>query len=372
MNSRQRVITALNHQETDRVPFDCPLGYTAYQNLVRYLDFKEPVPLKATNPDLNVRPSLELLKELNVDVVYIGLSGSGDEPFFSYGMDRYVDEWGIGYRKIEGNFAISYEAVDHPLKDARLEDLQDYPWPNPLDPARIDGLEERCRLLFENTDLAIIGRFNTPIFEQAFLLRGFEQLLIDVLSDPEFACALLDKTTEIAIGMLDAGMNCCGKYLQILRLAGDDMGHQQGTIFSPRVFRSVIKPRFARLYHHAKTLLGRFHPQGKLMAHTDGDVYALIPDYLEMGLDVLNPVQPRVSHMEHEVLKREFGDRLSFHGGIDIQRTMPFGTPEEVKQEARRAMKILGAGGGYILAPTHYLQADTPPENIVALSQAVL
>lgn len=150
------------------------------------------------------------------------------------------------------------------------------------------------------------------------------------------------------------------------------MGQQGGTLLSPAMFRGIIKPRFARLYREAKRMLLECNPDGKIMAHTDGDVYPFIPDYIEMGLDVLNPVQPYVAEMEHGRLKRKFGDRLSFHGGIDLQRVLPFGTPDEVRQEAVKTMRALGVGGGYILAPTHYLLPDVPPENVIALRDAVM
>ena len=372
MNSRERVIMALAHREPDRLPFDCPFGYTAFDRLMRHLGHNGGAGLLPTGPDLNVRPPVEFLQDFGIDLVYVGLSGSANEPRFEYGADRYVDEWGISYRKIEGAFAFSYEAVTHPLAKASLRDLEDFPWPDSADPARIEGLEDKCRRLSDTTDLAIVGRFNTPIFEQAFMLRGLEQFLVDILDDPDFACALLDKTTDIAVGLVQAGLARAGRYLQVLRLAGDDQGHQRGTLLAPEVFRRIIKPRFARLYREAKAMMLQANPQAKLMAHTDGDVYAIIPDYIEMGLDVLNPVQPHVTHMDHGLLKEQFGATLSFHGAVDIQRLMPHGTPEEVEAEVAKTMRTLGAGGGYIVAPTHYLQADVPPENIVALRDAVM
>jgi uroporphyrinogen decarboxylase len=182
----------------------------------------------------------------------------------------------------------------------------------------------------------------------------------------------LDKTTEIAIGMLEAGLQSSAEYIQILRLAGDDMGHQSGTLVSPRTFTKLIKPRFKRLYSFAKERLTRLNPAVKLMAHTDGDVYALIPEYIEMGLDLLNPVQPGVTHMDHTLLKKQFGGQLAFHGGIDIQHLLPHGTCEEVRVATRNTLNALGTGGGYIAAPTHYLQPDVPPENILALRDALL
>jgi uroporphyrinogen decarboxylase len=372
MNSRQRVLIALNHQEPDRVPFDCQFGYDAYLKLAKYIGFSEEIGDVATNTDLTVRPSIDFLQELKIDLFYIGLKGGSNEPEFCYGMDQYTDEWGVAYNKIAGTYGISYEAVGHPLAGAAKNDLADYPWPDPFDPRRVDGLEARCHDLLEQTDFTLVGKFSTSIFEQAFMLRGYEQFLIDLVADPDFAAALLDRTTEIAVGMLTAGMRACGRYIHILRLAGDDMGHQRGTILSPKIFRNIIKPCFARLYRHARSMIDRYNPLAKIMAHTDGDVYAFIPDYIEMGLDVLNPVQPLVTNMDHTALKAEFGRDLSFHGGIDIQRLLPFGSVEEVRQGAVKTMQILGKGGGYILAPTHYVQPDVPPENVLALRDAVI
>ncbi len=372
MSSRERVVTALQHEEPDRVPLDIPFGYQAYDNLRRFLGFRSGDPLLPSGPDLTVRPPPAFLQAMNIDLFYVGLAAAADEPKFEYGLEEYSDEWQVRYERIEQQAGMMYEARRHPLMHAMKEDLRHFPWPDPNDPARTEGLAEKCRSLYEDTDFAIVGRFNTSIFEQAVMLRGYEQFLIDLMTDLDFASALLDRLTEIAMGMLQVGVTTAGRYLQILRLAGDDMGHQTGTILSPATFRAVIKPRFGKLYKHARSLLDRINPDVKIMAHTDGDVYAIIPDYIDMGLDVLNPVQPRVTNMDHPRLKQEFGRRLSFHGGIDIQQLMPFGTVDEVKHQAKVAMRALGVGGGYILAPTHYLLPDVPPENILALRDAVL
>jgi uroporphyrinogen decarboxylase len=372
MTSRQRVMTALDHRDPDRVPFDCTFGNVAYVRLEKYLGFKPRGEVRPGGPTLNVRPPVEFLQALQVDLYYIGLGQSKSVPVFEYGVETYTDEWGVLYRKIENPSGSHYEMASHPLAHATLKDLDDFPWPDPADPALVEGLEAKAYDLYTNTDFALVGKFSNSLFEQSFILRGLEQLFMDLSLDPEFVCALMDKLTDLAIELVRVGLQACGKYLQILRLAGDDMGHQRGTLLSPKLFRQIIKPRFARLYHAAKSLFHQYNPNGKLMAHTDGDVYPLIPDYIEMGLDVLNPVQPYVAEMEHARLKREFGDRLSFHGGMDLQNVLPFGTPDEVRREAIKVMRALGPGGGLILAPTHYLLADVPPENVLALRDAVL
>jgi uroporphyrinogen decarboxylase len=370
MTSRERVVTALEHREPDRVPFDCTFSYGGYNRLKDYLGLKTEV--RPGSSWLSISTPLELLEKLQVDLCYIGLGRTPETPVFEYGMESYTDEWGVQYRRIENPTGVHYDFANRVLADATIADLDDYPWPDPRHPALIDGLEEKVRRLYEETDYALVGRFPDSIFERAFYMRGFEQMLMDVLANPEFAGALMDKLVDNAIARIEMGMKACGKYLQILRLAGDDMGHQKGPLVAPRTFRAVIKPRFARLYRAARELIDTYNPAIKLMAHTDGDVYPIIPDYIEMGLDVLNPVQPYVAQMDHDVLKREFGDRLSFHGAMDLQNVMPFGTPEEVRNEAIKVMRALGKGGGLILAPTHYVQPDVPPENIIALRDAVL
>ena len=203
-------------------------------------------------------------------------------------------------------------------------------------------------------------------------MRGMEQWLMDLAIDPEFVNALMGKLVDIALAMTEVGLRACGPYVQILRLAGDDLGQQRGMLVSEQMFRNLLKPHFARLFRVAKSMFLDCNPRGKLMTHTDGDVYPILSDFAEMGLDVLNPVQPYVAEMDHGRLKREIGNRLSFHGGIDIQHVLPYGSPADVKAEVRKAIAALGSQGGYIVAPTHYVQADVPPENILALRDAVL
>jgi uroporphyrinogen decarboxylase len=372
MTSRERVVAALNHREPDRVPFDCNFVYEGYLRIEEYLGLKPEKEVYPGSPWLAVSNPVELLDELKIDLCYIGLAKSSSVPEFEYGMDHYVDGWGVKFRKVEHTSGIHYDFYDPVLKDASIKELEEYPWPDPTNPELILGLEKKAKDLYENTDFALVGKFSNSIFEQSFYMRGFEQLLMDLALDPEFASALMSKMVDLALGYLEVGLKACGKYLQCVRFAGDDMGQQSGMLMSPKTFREVIKPQFARYYATARKLIDQVNPEIKVMAHTDGDVYPIIPDYIEMGLDVLNPVQPYVKDMEHDKLKAEFGDRLAFHAAIDIQKVMPFGTPEEVKSEAIKTMKTLGPGGGYILAPTHYLQADVPPENVIALRDAVL
>jgi uroporphyrinogen decarboxylase len=372
MTPRERVLTALEHHEPDRVPWDCTFCIDAYARLKRHLGQKDWEEVRPGGPFLNIRPPLELVRELQIDLYYVGLSQPKGNQVFEAGMDAFTDEWGVRFEKIRNRFGFAYEFADHPLAHATVEDLESYPWPDPCNTERTAGLAEKCRRLYERTDLALVGKFSTSIFEQAFYMRGMEQWLMDLAINPDFANALMGKLVDIALAMTEVGLRACGPYVQILRLAGDDLGQQNGMLVSEQMFRSLLKPHFARLFHGAKSMFLDYNPRGKLMTHTDGDVYPILSDFAEMGLDVLNPVQPYVKDMDHSRLKREIGDRLSFHGGIDIQHVLPFGSPADVRAEVQKAMSALGSRGGYIMAPTHYLQADVPPENILALRDAVL
>ena len=214
-------------------------------------------------------------------------------------MPEYTDEWGIGFRQIETTAGLDYVAVSAPLAQARLQDLDNYPWPDPDEPGLTTGLAEKASLLALSTDFALVGKFNTALFEHASQLRGMQQFYLDLVENPEFVTALLTRLTDLAIRQIRRGLEACGSSIHILRLAGDDLGGQQAPLISPRMFRRLLKPHFARLYQEAKGMLLKYNPGGKVMAHTDGDVYSFIPDFLEMGLDVLNPVQPFVAEMEH-------------------------------------------------------------------------
>jgi uroporphyrinogen decarboxylase len=372
MTSRERVVVALKHQEPDRVPFDCNFSYGAYLKIKEYLGLQTDRDVKPSSSWLSISNPAELIQEMNIDLIYIGLGADPNQPIFNFGMESYTDEWGVTYRKSENETGLHYEFANQVLGEATVPDLDNHPWPDPHNPSLYADLENKCKLVYETTNLALVGKFSNSIFEQAFYMRGYEQLLIDLKTNPDFVCALMSRLVDIALARIEGGLKACGKYIQVLRLAGDDLGQQSGMIISPNMFRRVLKPHFERLYQSTQSLIRVYNPEIKMMTHTDGDVYPIIPDLIEMGLDILNPVQPYVAEMDHQVLKEKFGNSLSFHGGIDIQKVMPFGTPDEVRAEAIKTMQALGRQGGYILAPTHYIQPDVPPENVIALRDAVI
>ena len=370
LTSRERVECALHHQEPDRVPWDAQFNIYTYAAVCRHLCL--PVPKNPrSNVNSTVGNSLDLTEALDLDVVHVGLGPSSREAPFDFNADTYVDEWGVGFRHVqhtEGQYA--WELAHHPLADAKLEDLDKYPWPDPNDPARIAGLGEHVRRLYEDTPYAILGRFNVPPFFHGFYLCGLERWLTALLQDREFADAVLAKVTNIAMELDRAAMEEVGRYISIFRCAGDDIGTEGGPLVSPRTFRTVVKPHLQRLYQNGLSLIEKYAPRARLCIHTDGDIYLLIPDLIDAGVQVLNCVQP-VGRMDHRTLKREFGDRLAFHGGLDIREEMVRGGPADVERLVRDCIARLGPGGGYVLAPTNYVLPDVPPENILAARDAV-
>jgi uroporphyrinogen decarboxylase len=368
--SRKRVIAAIAHQEPDRVPIDINPLLDFYLNLNRFLGLnirEDPRP----NLAMEVIPHPKVLEALNVDCISVKLA-PGRRPKPPQRTDGLVqDEWGVCFRRVEQSGGGSYmEVVHSPLANGRIDDLKSYPWPDPAVPGRLEETAAAAKSLYEGTDLALVGRFGGPIIETAVYLMGWENWLVAASSDPEFAGALLDRITEIMIEIDRIGLEAAAPYLQILKVSGEDLGMQTGPIYSPRMFRSLLLPRLMRRWEAARGYLDRVNPGCQIMLHSCGSVRHFIPDLIEAGIQILDPVQPKAAMMDALELKKEFGDRLTFHGGIDIQQVLPFGSKQQVADEVCRCIQAFGPGGGYILSPSHNIQADTPPENILAMCEA--
>lgn len=370
--SRQRVETALNHQEPDRVPLDLTITIKPYRRIRQFLGLPE----REARADnfTEVYPELEVLKLLGVDMTFVRLRSPVNWQPPPPGADgvRY-DEYGVGRKtvQIEPDLYL-FEVVDSPLKDAVLADLAHYPWPDPTDTGRIAGLEEDARRLYQETDLAIMGRFGGPILELAAYLRGWEQLWVDLLANRPFALALLNILADIQIELDRRALEAAGRYLSVFKLSGEDLGMQDRPLYSPRLWNEVILPVLSRRWLAARQVLDRVAPQVKLMLHSDGAIRPYLPDLIACRIDMIDPVQPDCPGMELAGLKRDFGGSLSFHGALDTHRVLPFGSVEEVQAATLACMQALGPGGGYILAPVHNVQGDVPPENLVAMCKTVV
>ncbi len=370
--SRRRVEAAISHQEPDRVPIDLTITQEPYEKLRQALGFPPEEDLKASS-FTEVRPHPEVLKKLGVDLTWVKLhKPHGWSPSPPMADGSVLDEWGVGRKKIYLSEAVFLNEVSYsPLKDATLADLDSHPWPNPADPGRVEGLEAEAHELYETTELALMGRFGGTILEQAGYLRGWEQWLMDLVANPEFAWKLMNIIADIQIKLDVMGIQAAGKYLTIFKLSGEDFGMQDRPLFSMKVWRELVRPVLEMRWRAAREALDRYAPNVKLLLHSDGAIRPFLPDLIDSGIDILDPIQPRCTGMDIYGLKQDFGDKLVFHGGVDTQEVLPFGTEAQVEAEVIRCLDALGPGGGYILAPVHNVQADVPPQNLIAMCRVV-
>lgn len=348
MNSRERVITALNHEEPDRVPLSASFVPEFAQILRKHLGLHH----HPFNPHGGVVHDLEEALDLDLIQYAVGLANS----YYASIEEKYTCEWGILWRQVAYGTPFgtgSYtEIVHHPLADD--EALMHY---IPPDPHRdelylpLQGVLSRYA-----KERYILGVTVCTIFEGAWYLRGLDRLLTDMAVDEETAERILDIPfhyhLEAAKRLVAMGVD--GIWL------GDDVGTQRGMLLSPQMWRRYLKPRMEKIC----TELKDHNPAIKIAYHSDGNILPIIDDLIEIGIDVLNPVQPAA--MDPEYLKIRYGDKLCFWGTIDEQHTLPFGTAEDVAVETRKRIQTLGKGGGFIVAPTHHVQLDTPVENFLA------
>lgn len=255
--------------------------------------------------------------------------------------------------------SLYWDPVDYPLKNATLDDLESFDWPDPDDPGRMEGLREEAKRLREKTNYAIIADMpGWGIFESAWVsLRG-SQFLMDVLINKPFAKRLVEILTDLNIQLYSNYLKSVGDLIDVVMVM-DDLGGEQGPLISPDLYREMIKPAHKRLWQFIKR-----NTQARLFLHCCGSIYKFIPDLIELGVDIINPVQVAARNMNTKTLKEEFGNILTFWGGIDTQSVLPFGSPEEVENEVKKRISDLAPGGGYVLTAVHNIQAGVRPENI--------
>lgn len=370
--SRRRVVAACEHREPDRVPIDINPVPDFYLRLKQHLGLNIDEQLAPGFMEEAI-PHPRVLAALGADLISVKLGSAKTPRVPAPRAGLIMDDWGVGLERIYQAAGGSYlEPVYHPLAEATLDDLEQYPWPDPSAPGRGEAAEAEAKRLYEETDLALVGRFGGPIVQTAIYLMGFQRWLERAACDPEFAGALLDKITDIVMELDRIGLQATSQYLQIHKISGDDVGMQTGPLYSPTMFRTLILPRLRRRWLAARAYLNQVNPAVQIMFHSCGGIRPFIPDLIEIGLQILDPVQPRAAGMDSFELKRDFGDRVTFHGGVDEQHVLPFGTEQDVEAEVRLRLRALAPGGGYILAPSHYVQADTPPANLVAMCRAAL
>ncbi|HIU76279.1 MAG TPA: hypothetical protein IAC62_10380 [Candidatus Pelethocola excrementipullorum] len=372
MNSRERVQAALDYKPVDQVPLDATLTIGACNKLINHLQL--PVePVKECCIFQLCFPEPEILKSLGIDCTYLPINVPSNVKPYQYGDMEHVTEFGLLYRKtVTSEGYEDMQIVNAPLADYEMEDLDKYPWPDPNDDAIYAGLRERAKWLYENTDLAIVGYFGGSMFTLASQLRGMENWLVDMVADPEYAIALMNRLKEYFITLYSRCLDECGEYLSFIRTDYDDYGAQNSELISPTMFREMVKPIISDYYTTIKKKFLEKNPNGKLMKHTCGSVYNFIDDFVDMGIDMLDPIQTTAANMGIENLTK-FKGKIVFHEAIDTMHLMPQGTPEEVDEAVKKAIEQLAMenGSGYLIGPGHHLQPDVPPENFVALRDAV-
>jgi len=348
MTERERVLKALRREKPDKVPRELSFGgFTPALMEV----FKE-----KTGAD-------DPAEYFNFEVRSLSFKiPEGREQFLRYYSDlpegARIDEWGTA--KVKGSM-YHYEHFLYPMeKFESVYEIEDYPFPNFMAPENHSHFESEVKK-YHDRNLAVMGELTTTIFEVAWGMRGMENLLTDFILNPELAEALLDKVFNLR---LQQAKRYATVGVDIIRF-GDDIGQQTGLIMSPETWRKWIKPKFAALISAVKDI----KPDILIFNHCDGDATLLIPEFIEIGVEILNPVQPEC--MDPVKIKKEYGDKLSFWGTIGTQTTMPFGTPEEVKKVVKERIETVGEGGGLLLAPTHILEPEVPWENVLAFFEAI-
>jgi uroporphyrinogen decarboxylase len=366
MTPRERVRAALEHREVDRTPID--LGGTpnstmcggAYANLKAFLGVEAPGRLLSRGFNIVVMDEA-VLARLAVDTRAVFANAPARSKGRWLDDNTFVGDWGITYRRPEA--WSQFDMIAHPLAEATIDDLEPYDWPDVDDEGRYAGLRDRARDLHENTDFALVGSTgDSTIFDTAWMLRGMEQFLTDLLLDPEFARALMERIAQLQMRRHERFLEQVGQYIDVVMIS-DDMGTQNGLLISPRLYREMVKP-----LHRQYVRLVKEHTDAKVAVHACGSIVDLVEDYVEIGVDVLNPMQVAAANMSPQVLKERFGGRMAFWGGIDTQDLLPRGSPGEVRQAVRDTIRTMGLSeGGYILGAVHNVQDDVPPENVWAM-----
>ncbi|PKN97287.1 MAG: hypothetical protein CVU42_16620 [Chloroflexi bacterium HGW-Chloroflexi-4] len=375
MTSRERVQAVLNHETPDRVPIIMGVSNATgikirpYRGLLKLLNLEVQEKYIYDWPELGTAlPDERVMQRLHSDVR--GVLDRFPLEVYQRNQSRpehspFFDDWGGGQMEIAPEEWFPGIA---PIPDATtLDVLENYSWPNMDDPYRVAHVRAQAKALHESNQYAIMA---TPWlmfpFERAFEMQGMEKFLMNLAVEPDFAQELLNKNNQLCMQLMSHFLDECGDLIDIIKI-GDDLGTQESLMISPRMYRRMLKPLHAEMIAMIKQ-----KTKAKVFFHTDGDVFDLIEDFIEIGVDVLNPIQTSAGKMSDlEGLKQRYNKRIIFCGAIDTQKILPYGTPDQVRQEVKRVINILGKDGGYMLATVHTVMNEVPPENILAMVDAV-
>ncbi len=375
MTPRERVLAAINHRIPDRVPMDLGGNQTgihknAYLSLIEHLGIQDELTIMDAGQQL-AEPCEALLERFHVDTRYIGAGPGSDWQGCVFTRERdgrlwhdLTDEFGVTW-SMPDDQNLYMDVSHHPLARATVRDVESYPFPKGDDPVRFAGIRERALRIRNETDFALATRICGVVYESCWYMRGLEQWYVDLMTDPEFCEALLDRVLTFWTDWFRLFLKEVGDLADVIMI-GDDLAGQNGPLFRPAVYRSLVKPRQKKLVQFIRS-----NTSAKIWYHTCGACMEYIPDLIDNDVDILNPVQISATGMDPAWLKKEFGDRIVFWGGgCDSQNVLPNGSPEEVARHVRENVKAFMPGGGYVFNNVHNIQSGVPPENIVAMYDA--
>ncbi len=356
MNSRERFLTTINGGEPDRPPIIATFTPQVAEKMSKILGIPYEEPIDSL---LSTRIShMDLLTELGNDAVGIAAQAPKNLPTTTDENGIMTNEWGMTFK----NAGLYNEFYEFPLANVQSKkEIDNYPFPDPNAEGRYDAAQNTINKYKNN--FGVYADLETCIYETSWYLVGLEKFLMDMMMGTEYVDPLLNKVmqtnTEMGKKLIEMGAD--------VLWAGDDFGSQSGMLMDPAQWRQVFKPRIKWMFEEFR----KVNPNIKIAWHSCGSIIDIIPDFIEIGLDILNPIQPMATGMEPEFLKKEFGKDLIFFGGICVQDLLPNQAPQTIKDEVKRRAEILGKEGGYIIAPAHNVQDDTPEENILAFFEAV-
>lgn len=367
MNRREAFEATVNHQEAERVLVDYgkhigSFHRSAYDILTAYLGLKT----EARILDLmaqNVVLDEAICERLGIDFRWIVPHWVGVQDIEIDGKKGYIDMWHTPHKWTD--YGEYYAIHDQPLGQDPItqDDIDAFAWPDPDQPAMFEGLRESAKYWYENTDYVVgADGIKVGVLQTAAQIRGYDKIFLDFAINPDMAHAVLDKISAIINEMYRKYMQAVGDYVQVVVIT-DDQGTQDSLMISPAMFREFIKPRLKTQIETIKA-----SADVKVLMHCDGAILRIVEDLIEIGVDILNPIQTVVTGFnDTAMLKAKYGDRVTFHAAIDVQQVMPNYTVEELRSEMARRIHDLGPNGGYILAPCHNINVDIPVENVLAM-----
>lgn len=369
MNRKEIFAATLAHQQPECVLVDYGKHIGSF-HINAYEDLKAKLGIHTETKILdrmaqNVRLDEEVCQRLGIDFRWIVPNWVGVRDVEIDGERGYIDMWQTPHKWTDVGQYYAIHSSPLSMETLTQADIDNFPWPQP-NPAMFEGLREQAKHWFENTDYVVgADGIKVGILQTASQLRGYDKLFLDLSINPGIAHQFLDRLSETINSIYRQYMQAVGQYVQVVVIT-DDQGTQNSLMVSPKMFREFIKPRLKSLIETIKS-----SADVKVFMHCDGAITKIIPDLIEIGVDILNPIQTVVKGMEDtRALKEQFGTQISFHGGIDVQRVLPNYTPEEIRQEVNLRLNDLGKNGGYIIAPCHNINVDIPLENTLAMFDA--